>query len=277
MQRAPESFRQGGKHVVNRSDCREGYRPAEHDRVVFEQFSAERQHDQHYGDGVQQHQHGDGILDNRVKAEVCENKGHGAERYRPRLIRRPILEQCAEGLGTAGYEADRRLEAGKRDSRGEDDKAGISEVIPRYLREGHSAVCRSGQCAPALRTDDGDGNVYQRHEQAAHHARAHRAAGYCARLLHAEVAYDLNDDDAEGEACQRVHGVIALKEAGEKRLRRVFPLRHNIRDGGGRMQHGGDYEHRQKQQEAWVEHLAHPHENLSRPQREKQHGGEERQ
>ena len=50
------------------------------------------------------------------------------------------------------------------------------------------------------------------------------ASGSC----HAEVTDDLHDHDAEGKACQRVHGVVALEEAGEERLRGVSALGYDV-------------------------------------------------
>lgn len=94
-------------------------------------------------------------------------------------------------------------------------------------------------------------------------------------LGHAEVTDDLHDHDAEGKACQRVHGVVALEEAGEERLRGVSALRYDRADGGAGAEHRHDDQNAEEQQEAGVEHLADPDEDLARAEREEQRRGEE--
>lgn len=89
----------------------------------------------------------------------------------------------------------------------------------RDLREGRAAVfCRSKQAA-ALRADDGDEQIDDAHEQAAEDARADGVGCDIPGSCTPRIADDLHDDDAECEACQRVHRVIATEEACEERLR----------------------------------------------------------
>ena len=147
----------------------------------------------------------------------------------------------------------------------------------RNLREGDTAVFGGGKQAAALRADDGDGEVNHRHQQTAEDARAHRARGDGARLLDAEVTDDLDDNNAEGEARQRVHSVVALEKAGKKRLGGIAANGGDGGDGRRRGQQRDDDQNSQKEQENGVEHLADPDENLAGAEREKQHRGEENQ
>ena len=146
----------------------------------------------------------------------------------------------------------------------------------RYLRQSDAAVGAGFKYPAALRAHHGHGKINDRHQQTAEHARAHRARGHIVHLLHAELTYDLNDDDAERERRKRVHGVVALKQPREKRLGGVIAARLNAGNSGGRRQQRDDDEHGKKRQKHGIQHLPDVDEYLPRPEGEVQHRREKR-
>ena len=93
-----------------------------------------------------------------------------------------------------------------------------AEVMPGNDGEDVAAgEARLGQSirvqAVALCACQRDERVDDRHDGHAEHAGLDRAAGDGSRLLHAQAADDVDDDDAESQAGQRVQRVIALQKA----------------------------------------------------------------
>ena len=95
------------------------------------------------------------------------------------------------------------------------------------------------------------------------------------RLLHAEIADDLHDDDAECEACQRVHRVIAAEEACEERLRGIGGIGCDVRDMRRGAQHGDHNQNRKEQQKQRIQDLADGCEDLAGEERKIERDGEE--
>ena len=266
---------QRGGEVIERADERQRGRPDKDGAVVGEEFPEKGERDQRDGEGIEEHQHRDGVADDGAQAEVGEEQGNQTEDHRPDAVGRTLGKEACEGLRAAGDEAHGGLETGERHGRGEDQKADGAEVVLRDLREGDAAVFRGLEQSAALHADDGDGDVDGSHQQTAENTRADSAARHGVRLGHAEATDDLHDHDAEGKACQRVHGVVALEEAGEERLRGVSALRYDRADGSAGAEHRHDDQNAEEQQEAGVEHLADPDEDLARAEREEQRRGEE--
>ena len=146
-----------------------------------------------------------------------------------------------------------------------------------HARENFAAVLAVGIQRPGLCADHGDREVDQPHEQAAEHARLDGVRRDGARLLHAEIADDGDDHDAERQRGQRIHRVVALKKACHKRRRRIFSGRRHLGDAAhGAEQRRGD-ERRQKDEKQRCQHLADPGENLAGIQRKDKHREEKQE
>ena len=180
-------------------------------------------------------------------------------------------EQLAERLGTAGDEPHRRLDAGKGDGHGQDHRAESPEVVPGNGQQGLAAVGGRRVEPAALRAHHGHRQIDDPHQPAAQAAGRHRVDGHRARLGDAEAPDDLHHHDAERQARQSVHRVVSLEEAAHKgRLGK-----RALGGGGVQRAHGPDqgrhHQHRQADQKQRVEHLAHPGQDLARPQGKPQH------
>ena len=262
--------------VVDRGDEREAHRPAVHRAVMAEELAEQCQRDERDGERIEEHQHRQGVGDDGIEAEVCKQERDEAEDDRPGAVLRALGEKGGEGLGTARDETDGGFEAGERHGGSQDEKARRAEIVLRDLRERRAAVFGGFEHAAALRTGKGHGNVDERHEKAAEDARADGAARHGGGLFHAEIADDLHHDDAEGETRQRVHGVVAFKEACEEGLVGVAAERRHLRNRDARRSEHHHHEDGEKDEEAGREDLADPGEDLARAQREEERRGEER-
>ena len=180
-----------------------------------------------------------------------------------------------EGFRATRDKADGGLETGKRHGRGENEQPRAAEVVLRDLREGDAAVFGGLKEAAALHADDGDGGVDDGHQQTAEDARADGAARHGVRLGHAEAADGLHDHDAEGEARQRVHCIVALQKAGEEGLGDVGALRRDVADRGSWIERRHDDEDTEKDEEAGIEDLTDPDQNFAGTEREEQRRGKE--
>ena len=96
-------------------------------------------------------------------------------------------------------------------------------------------------------------------------------------LFHAQAANAVDDHDAEGQAGQRVHGVIALQKAGEEGVAFIGSLRFQRGDGGGGVHQRGDHQHGQKHQKDGGQDLAYMGENLAGLERERQYDGKKQE
>ena len=95
-------------------------------------------------------------------------------------------------------------------------------------------------------------------------------------IVHAEVTDDLHHDDAEGEARQCVHGVVALEKASEKRLGGIVAEGFHVCNGDARRDEHHDDEDGEEHEEAGGQDLADPGEDLAGTQRKEERRGEER-
>ena len=97
------------------------------------------------------------------------------------------------------------------------------------------------------------------------------------RLVYAQGAQHVDHHDAEGQAGQHIHGVIALKKAGEEGFGYIVALRLYR----GYIHHGidqrHDYQDRQEDQKNGGQHLADIGEDFARIEREAQHQRKEDQ
>ena len=87
----------------------------------------------------------------------------------------------------------------------------------------------------------------------------------------------LHHHDAEGQTGQRVHGVVALQEAGEEGLGGIGTLRLHGADMGCGIQHGHNDQNGQEGQKAGRQDLAHIGEDLAGTQGEKEGHRKEQQ
>ena len=240
-----------------------------------EEVSEQAEQYQRYRERIEEHEHGDGVGYYRVQAEVRYEERQQGEEYAPAPVGAAVRKHGGEGLGAARHEADGGFQAGERYGPREDERARLSEIAARDYRENLTAV-RAGLVQPAaLRADYRYREVYGRHDEAAEDSRLHGVRGDCARAFHAEAAYDVYDDDAEGEARERVHSVVALDEALRESAGGVGLLRRDGADfARGRGERRGHH-HAEENEKDRREHLADPCKYLAGVERKGEHGGEE--
>ena len=145
------------------------------------------------------------------------------------------------------------------------------------LRQSNAAVRGGLKQTAALYADDGHEDVNGSHQQAAENTCTDGAARHGIRLVDAQSADDLHHHDAEGKACQRVHRVVPLQEAGKERLGGIGALRRDTADRGTGIDHGNNDQDTEKREEAGIEYLAYPHQYLARLEREEQRRAEEQE
>lgn len=136
-------LKRGGKRLEPVQD-RGGPR-ADHDAdidraVVVKEPADERQNDQRDGGRVDEHEHRNGVLNERAQTHVGDGKREEGKDDRPDGIRNFAVCHLDEGLGAGGDKADGGLETGEGDGDGEDELPGAAEVVRRQLREGDAAV-----------------------------------------------------------------------------------------------------------------------------------------
>ena len=187
-----------------------------------EEFAEQREQYQYYRKRVQEHQHGYGVGYNVAQSEVGEYERKRAENYCPSSVIRSFSEQRCKRFRTACYKSDRRFQTGKGDCRGKNDKSRKTEIVLGYLRKCDAAVFACRKCAAALCADNGDRNIYPRHEKTTENARFDRIGSNRSRFGDAEAFDNVDNDYAERKACKRVHGVVSVKKARKKRLINVI-------------------------------------------------------
>ena len=92
MQPGAQTLRERAQQVIQRGEQCQADRPAVDAAVIAEEFAEQGQQDQHDGERVQEHQHGERIGDDGAQAEVREHEGHDAEDHRPDGVFRPAGE-----------------------------------------------------------------------------------------------------------------------------------------------------------------------------------------
>ena len=130
--------------------------------------------------------------------------------------------------------------------------------MPRDLREGNAAVACGVHDAAAVRTEKRDEEINHSHQQAAEYAGADGVGGDSLTLLDPEAADDVDDNNAEGETRQSVHGIVALKETLKEGLVDIVAGRLYLGDGGAGAGKRDNDKNAEKDQKSGVEYLADP-------------------
>lgn len=224
----------GGKtcaEIIDSGDKSDADGPAIDALVIIKESAEKGEENKYDRQRVEEHQHGKREADNLVQAEVCEAEGDEAENARPSAIAQ-AFEELRERFGAACDESDRCFEAGERNGSGEDNQPGCAEIVLGYLRKGDAAVFGAVHDAAAVHADKRDEEIDNRHQNAAEDSCAYRVGCYRVPVLNAEAAYNVYDDDAEGEARKRVDRVVAFDEALKERRARVISGRLNFGDSG---------------------------------------------
>ena len=136
----PHTGGQRLEKVEDRRSPREDHGRKIHGAVVPEELAREGQNDQCGGGRIDEHEHGDGILDDRTQAHVGDGEGEQREQNRPELIGNFPVRHLDERFRAGGHEADGGFETGEGNGDGENDLADAAEVMPRDLRQGDAAV-----------------------------------------------------------------------------------------------------------------------------------------
>ena len=128
----------------------------------------------------------------------------------------------------------------------------------------------------ALRSDDCDGEVDERHEKTTENSRKRGAFRDRRGFFYSEVPDYLNNHDSEREACERVHSVVSVEETLYKGSGCVVADGRDVRNVCRRRNDRHDHKHAEENEERRVKDFSDPGENLSGEQRERQNGDKER-
>ena len=178
---------------------------------------------------------------------------------------------------TAGNQANGSFQAGQGDGGRQDQGAGGAEVVLGNEGQGLAAVGAHGEEPPALGAHNGDHQVDEGHEQAAEQAGKNGVLGHRVGFFHPQVPDGVDHHDAESQAGQGVHGLVALPEAAEKGAGGVGVHGLHPLDGPHGRDQGPDHQNPQEAEEEGIENFSHPGENLAGPEGKGQHGGEKDQ
>jgi len=123
------TLRQRGDKVEYRGKEREG-RYGNVDRAVIAEESAEkRKQYQRDCERIEEHQHGDGVLDYRREADICYKEGENAEKDGLKAVTGAAGKHFGEAFRAACNEADSGFEAGEGDGNREDDRSAAPEIV----------------------------------------------------------------------------------------------------------------------------------------------------
>ena len=242
---------------------------------MAEELAYERQHDERDGGRIDEHEHGDGILDDGAEPHVGHGEREHGEDDCPDGVGDLALRYFGERLRAGGDKPDGGLEAGERDGDGEDDLPGAAEIMPCDLREGNAAVFGRFKQPARLRAHEDGEHIDDRHQNAGQNAGGEHVARDDVVILHTHTADDVNDHDAERKTCDGVHRAVAFNERRGESAGAVALRRFNGRDGCAGIDERCDDEHGEENEEQGVDDLADPDGDLARTQREKQHECEE--
>ena len=277
MKRALQGRGQRLQEVEQCGGAGEGGDAQVHDPVVTEESAAQRQQDQCDGQGIEEHQHRNGVFDDLRQAEVRDAEGEDREEDRPAPVGQGPGEHPGECVGAAGDQSDGGLEAGAGDGQRQHQLACGPQVVPGDLGQGDTAVLGEIEQAAGLRAHQDRGGVDQRHQKARERAGAQHIPRDGRVVAHAHGTDDVDHHDAEGQACDCVHGAVALHECGGQRMALVGGDRLHCRGRCAGAAQRGDHQDRQEDQEQRIDDLADPHRDVRRTQRQKQHQCKERQ
>ena len=242
-----------------------------------EELPGKRQNDKCDGGRVDEHKHGDGIFDDGTQTHVGNGKGKQREQNCPDLVRNFAVCHFDKCFRAGGHEADGGLETGEGDGDGENDLADTAEIMARDLRQGNAAIVGDLEQSARLCAHENRNDINYRHQNAGQYAGAQHVNGNRVVIVNAYAADDVDDDNAEGKACDGVHGAVALDKGREERacFSSIRLSWCNGRNGCAGIQQCGDHEHGQEQQKDRIDDLADPDRDFARTQREEQHECEE--
>ena len=271
------SRRQRFHKIKDRSSPCEDHDGNIHGAVVPEELPGKRQNDKCDGGRVDEHKHGDGIFDDGTQTHVGNGKGKQREQNCPDLVRNFAVCHFDKCFRAGGHEADGGLETGEGDGDGENDLADTAEIMARDLRQGNAAIVGDLEQSARLCAHENRNDINYRHQNAGQYAGAQHVNGNRVVIVNAYAADDVDDDNAEGKACDGVHGAVALDKGREERacFSSIRLSWCNGRNGCAGIQQCGDHEHGQEQQKDRIDDLANPDRDFARTQREEQHECEE--
>ncbi|MCY1415872.1 hypothetical protein D9M71_313680 [compost metagenome] len=191
------------------------------------------QHDARWVDGGQ-HRHREG--DQLGQAEVRhQQRETGEDDHQAAVGQR---HDAAEVFRTGAGQADRGDQAGQGDQHGEEAAAQRAEGVLHVGMQNGGAVAGAGGDVVAAGTQAEQADVHQGQPYPGDQAGDDGVAGDQPRRLHATGADGIDDDDAEHQRAEGIHGQVAIDEAlGE---RGVLVGRFRVTDGAGRQDEGSD-------------------------------------
>ena len=209
--------------------------------------------DKHQRGGIYDIQHRRGHGHDAIQSQVGHHSAEHADRRHEHLVAHLAPAQLGEIRRCGAGQRDGRGDAGQTHHHAEDDHAGLAH---QSLHDGHDQ-CGAANGAGVLR-GHGSAQIGQTHiHRQQQHARQQRGAAHHAELasslLIALGGDALQNNDAEGQRRQRVHGLVARLDAGDGHVA-------DLRQGGDLAQRGHDAlddDGEQSHQQQRREHLAH--------------------
>ena len=260
-------LKRGGKRFQSVQD--RGGPSADHhadiDRAVMVKEPADkRKNDQRDGRRVDEHEHRNGVLDDRAQTHVGDGKREEGKDDRPDRIGDPAARHFDKCFRARGNKTDGGLEAGKGDRNGENEHTGFSKVVFGNFRQRDTAVGRELEKASRLRAHEDRQHVNDGHQDTSQNARAEDVTRYRVVIADAHAADDVNDHDAEGQARNGVHRAVALDERREKRAGLIGRFRLHVCHSRARMDERPDDQNGEENQENGIDDLADPDRDLAR-------------
>ena len=190
------------------------------DGGALEGIIQEGENDQRDGERIEEDQHRHRRGNDGGEPEIGDAAGQQGKDRRKGPGGHLRDERMEEGCH-GGHEADARGEARQHDDHRQQHRAGLTEVPVHGAHDDGHAVFLQAQRDHRGRADEAEEDVDDAHEEHGHDARFQGVPRDGVRLLHAGEAHRFNDEDAEEEARQTVHGVVPFHDARREGGHRV--------------------------------------------------------
>lgn len=202
---------------------------------------AEAQRHQHDAGRIDRGEHRDRDLDQLGQTEVGNDEGEPCQDDHQAAVGQ--RQALAEVLGAGAGQADRGDQAGQRDKSRQERAAEAAEGMLHVGVQDCRAVAGVGGDGMAAGAEPEQADVDQHQADAGDQPGDDGVAGDQPRRLHAAGTDGVDDDDAEDQRGEGVHGQVAVDETlGERGL---GVLRLGRADRAGGPEEGGDAENRQ--------------------------------
>ena len=225
---------------------------------MAEELSGEGQNDQHDRGRIDEHQHRDGVFDDRAEAHIGDRKREDRKDDCPDGVGDFAVRHLHKRLRAGGHKADGGLEAGERDGDSQNQLTDGAKIMARNLCQGNTAVGGGLEEAAGLCTHENRQNVNDRHENTGQNAGAQNVGGNRVVIVNAHAANDVDDHNAKRQTRDRVHRAVALDERREERTGLIRRIGLHIGNRRARMDERPDDEDREEEKENRVDDLANP-------------------